>query len=271
MNHQFYIGDNVKTLKKYIKNDSVDLTVTSPPYDDLRTYNGFDWDIDGVIEQLWRVTKKDGVVVWVVGDKTHKGSETGTSFRTALKFIDYGWNLHDTMIYHKNNPTPMQGKRYQQSFEYMFIFSKGTPKVFNPLVVEKKYMENRKNKQYNKNVDGSQIVREYKAEKTYRTLRNIWSYSVGLHHTTKDQHAFTHPAIFPEKLAEDHIISWSNESDTILDLFGGSGTVAKMAEVNNRNSIYIDISEEYCLDIAIPRLETYKNKESVISIVTDSP
>ena len=266
MEHKFYIGDNVEVLKECIQDESIDLTVTSPPYDDLRTYKGFEWDIDGVIEQLWRVTKDGGVVVWVVGDKTHKGSETGTSFRTALKFMDYGWRLHDTMIYHKNNPTPMQGKRYQQTFEYMFVFSKNTPKTFNPITTEKKYMENRKNKQYNKNTEGKQIVREYKAESKQRTLRNIWSYSVGLHHTTKDRHAFTHPAIFPEQLVEDHILSWSNEGDIVLDLFGGSGTVAKVAELNKRNSIYIDISEEYCTDIAIPRLNEYKDENSVVSI-----
>lgn len=229
---------------------SIDLTVTSPPYDNLRSYNGNN-DLWGehvwkaVLAELYRITKDGGVVVWVVGDKTRNGSETGTSFKQALHAIDCGFNLHDTMIYHKNNPTPMSGNRYQQSFEYMFIFSKGKPECFNPLVVPKKYMENRKAKQYNKGVDGQQVVREYKAVKLDRVIRNIWSYSVGLNHTTAYREAFAHPAIFPEQLAHDHIVSWSNEGDVVFDPFMGSGTTGAMAKLNNRKFIGIELDEDY--------------------------
>ena len=253
-----YIGDNVKVLKEHIADETIDLTVTSPPYDDLRTYNGFEWDIDGVIEQLWRVTKQGGVVVWVVGDKTHKGSETGTSFRTALKFMDYGWRLHDTMIYAKNNPMPLQHNRYQPCFEYMFVFSKGKPKTFIPLM-EKTVNPGGSLTVTQREKDGSKVNGSgYGGTRNkMRYKRNVWNYNVGKNQTTSDDLAFNQPAIFPEQLAHDHIVSWSNEGDVVLDLFGGSGTTAKMAALNNRKFIHIDISEEYVREVASARLEQH--------------
>ena len=243
------LGDCLEVMAT-MDSSSIDLTVTSPPYDNLRTYNGNN-DLWGehvwkaVLAELYRITKDGGVVVWVVGDATIKGSETGTSFKQALHAMECGFNLHDTMIYHKNNPTPMNGNRYQQSFEYMFIFSKGKPECFNPLVVPKKYMENRKAKQYNKGVDGQQVIREYKAVKLDRVIRNIWSYSVGLNHTTAYREAFAHPAIFPEQLANDHILSWSNEGDVVFDPFMGSGTTGAMAVKNGRKFIGVEIGPDY--------------------------
>lgn len=257
-----YIGDNVKVLKEHIADGVIDLTVTSPPYDDLRTYNGFEWDIDGVIEQLWRVTKQGGVVVWVVGDKTHKGSETGTSFRTALKFMEYGWRLYDTMIYLKDNPMPINDKRYQQAFEYMFVFSKGVPKTTNIKRVPKssKTLERQRHSRKFTQRDSSgefieptSYVGGVKDPTTKKV--NVWNYLIGF--GSADELAFKHPAIFPEKLAEDHILSWSNEGDVVLDLFGGSGTTAKMAALNNRKFVHIDISEEYVREVASARLEQH--------------
>lgn len=243
MNIKFYTGDNVDVMRDKILDESIDLTVTSPPYDDLRTYNGFDWDIDAVIEQLWRVTKTGGVVVWVVGDKTHNGSETGTSFRTALKFMDAGWRLHDTMIYTKSKIVPMDFKchRYYQGFEYMFVFSKGKPKVCNYIRVPSKH-SGKKTISINRKEDGSlrcDRVNKQKGRMVGETKikSNIWEYA--------SQSIKGHPAPFPEQLAEDHILSWSNEGDTVLDIFGGSGTTAKMSLLNKRNAVYIDISEEY--------------------------
>ena len=131
-----------------IPDGSVDLTVTAPPYDNLRTYNGFAWDFEGVAKELFRVTKHGGVVVWVVGDQTIKGNETGTLFRQALFFKDCGFNLHDTMIWKKTNPIPLTHNRFEQSFEYMFVFSKGSPKTFNPIKIPcatKGQIRNRKN------------------------------------------------------------------------------------------------------------------------------
>lgn len=242
---------------KMLDDNSIDLTITSPPYDNLRKYKGYDWNFELIARELYRVTKHGGVVVWIVGDATINGSETGTSFKQALYFKECGFNLHDTMIYHKINPTPQKSNRYQPSFEYMFVFSKGKPTTFHPIMIEKKYMENRKSKQYNKKKDGEQIIREYKATSTMKVIDNVWEYSVGLNNSTSDKIAFSHPAIFPEKLAEDHIISWSNPGDVVLDPFMGSGTTAKMALLNNRNFIGFEISKEYC-DIANERINNAK-------------
>jgi len=242
---------------KMLDDNSIDLTVTSPPYDNLRKYKGYNWDFEITAKELYRVTKHGGVVVWIVGDATINGSETGTSFKEALYFKKCGFNLHDTMIYHKINPIPQKSNRYQPSFEYMFVFSKGKPITFHPIMIEKKYMENRKSKQYNKKKDGEQIVREYKAISTMKVIDNVWEYSVGLNNSTSDKIAFSHPAIFPEKLAEDHIISWSNPGDVVLDPFIGSGTTAKMALLNNRNFIGFEVSKEYC-DIANERINNAK-------------
>lgn len=161
------------------------------------------------------------------------------------------------MIYAKNNPTPQKSNRYQPCFEYMFVFSKGKPKTFNPIKEDKKYIENRANKQYNKKQDGTQIAHQYTSTSNQKIKSNIWFYSVGLNHTSKDKIAFSHPAVFPEQLATDHIISWSNENDLVLDPFMGSGTTAKMAILNNRNYIGFEISKEYC-DIAEKRIKDYK-------------
>lgn len=239
---------------KQLDNESIDLTVTSPPYDDLRTYNGYSFDFENIAKELYRVTKDGGVVVWIVADKTKNGSETGTSFKQALFFKEIGFNLHDTMIYEKNNPTPQKSNRYQPCFEYMFVLSKGKPKTFNPILEEKKYIENRKNKMYNKSQNGNQIQHEYQSGNNMKLKHNIWKYNVGLYHSSSDKEAFKHPAIFPEQLVADHIISWSNKGDIVLDPFMGSGTTAKMAILNKRKYIGFEISTEYC-DISNKRIQ----------------
>lgn len=236
-------GDCLELMKK-IPNSSIDLTVTSPPYDNLRTYNGYTFNFEGIAKELYRVTKDGGVVVWVVGDATIKGSETGTSFRQALYFIQCGFNLHDTMIYEKSGMSFPDSTRYHQIFEYMFIFSKLNPKTFNPI-------KDRQNK-YVGLIGGNKRGGLCKRDK-FGNRFNIWRYANGRDNSTKDRKAFNHPAIFPEKLASDHIISWSNEGDTVLDCFLGSGTTGKMAKQLNRNFIGIEISQEY-LDIAKNRI-----------------
>ena len=221
----------------------IDLTVTSPPYDKLRKYNGYSFDFESIALKLYRVTKDGGVVVWIVGDATKDGSETGTSFKQALFFMQCGFNLHDTMIYYKNNPIPTAGKRYHQHFEYMFVFSKGQPNTFNPITENCKYkgLANMKNRGRNGELNYKKVKRT-----TEKKVGNVFFYSIGGGISTKDTIAYNHPAIFPEKLANDHIISWSNEGDLIYDPFMGSGTVAKMSILNNRNWIGSEISEEYC-------------------------
>ena len=228
---------------KLLDGESVDLTVTSPPYDNLRTYNGFTWDFENVAKELYRVTKRGGVVVWIVADATIKGSETGTSFRQALYFMDCGFNLHDTMIYQKDAIAYPDANRYQQCFEYMFIFSKGSPKTFSPI-------SDRQNKSYGRLVTGTERNPDGTTRrascygmpiKEFGVRWNLW-----IVNNTKNNGKRNHPAPFPEQLANDHIISWSNEGDTILDPFMGSGTTAKMALLNNRNYIGFELSEEYC-------------------------
>lgn len=237
---------------KLLPDSFVDLTVTSPPYDNLRKYNGFSWDFEATAKELYRVTKQGGVVVWVVGDATIKGSETGTSFKQALYLKEIGFNLHDTMIYQKSGVSYPESTRYLQQFEYMFIFSKGKPKSIN-------LIKDRKNK-YVGNVGGNH--RGGLCQREEFGLRfNIWQYANGKYNTTKDEIAFLHPAVFPEQLANDHIISWSNEGDVVLDPFMGSGTTAKMAILNNRNFIGFEISDEYC-DIARKRIAQIVNKEA---------
>jgi len=245
-------GDCLEVMKD-IPDNSIDMVLTSPPYDNLRTYNGsLDWGEHiwkPVIKELFRIVKDGGVVVWVVGDATINGSETGTSFRQALYFKEIGFNLHDTMIYRKINYIPLTHNRYEQEFEYMFIFSKGKPKTFNPIMVECKTKGSKTNgrtfyqtNNQNKPTEGH----KNDAVKEYKQKGNVWE--IPTNAGTKG-----HPAQFPEKLAEDHMLSWSNEGDTILDPMAGSGTTLKMAKKNNRNYIGIEISEKYC-EIARKRL-----------------
>lgn len=230
-------------------NDFVDLTVTSPPYDNLRTYNGYSFDFESVANQLFRVTKKGGVVVWVVGDATIKGSETGTSFKQALYFKSIGFNIHDTMIWVKDGGGAVGSHYcYTQNFEYMFVLTKGKINTCN-------IIRDKLNSSYG--IDKSGIGRrkltgEHKREvrkpsKEFSRRNNWWYIPV---------ERGKHPAVFPKQLAKDHIISWSNEEDLVYDPFMGSGTTAKMAILNNRNWIGSEISKEYC-DIIEQRIKLY--------------
>lgn len=240
-------GDNVSILKCFPDN-YFDLTVTSSPYDNLRTYNGYKWDFKLLAKELYRVTKIGGIVVWVVGDGYKNGSESLTSFKHAIYFVEEcKFRLHDTMIYEKSGFAFPSLNRYHQIFEYMFIFSKGKPKTFNPICDEKKRWKGSWGKRTERRTDGKLLERNYKDNGLEFKMRtNIWRIinSGGFGQT--DKLAYKHPATFPEKLAEDHIISWSNENEIILDPFCGSGTTLKMAKKNNRKYIGIDISEEYC-------------------------
>jgi site-specific DNA-methyltransferase (adenine-specific) len=246
--NKIYCWDNIDICKQ-IDDNSIDLIVTSPPYDNLRTYNWFTWDFEWLAKELYRITKDWWVVVWVVGDATINWSETGTSFRQALYFKEIGFNLHDTMIYAKQNPIPQNHNRYEQQREYMFIFSKWKPKTFNVIKEDCKYTWLRSMWTY------------YKADWTLRDAHKKWQPIKDKKPKTNIRYYWVwwqwlwHPAIFPEKLAEDHIISRSNEWDIVFDPFMWSWTTAKMAKMNNRKFIGCDISQEY-VDIANKRLET---------------
>ena len=245
---KIYQGDCLEVLKTF-EDNLIDLTVTSPPYDNLRTYGGVidGWSFEkfqGIARELYRVTKEGGVVVWVVADATIKGSETGTSFKQALYFMECGFNLHDTMIYIKNgglNSGSLQA--YQQKFEYMFVLSKGKIKTFN-LIKDRKNKKAEDVVKKKKRPDGTIVEQHIKSEE-YGVRYNYWIYDTGGSKGTKDAYAYVHPAVFPEALANDHILSWSNEGDMVLDPFMGSGTTGKMAIRNNRNFIGIELNEEY--------------------------
>jgi len=252
-NGKLFCCDNVKYLIS-VKDNTIDLTVTSPPYDNLRDYLGYSWDFKALAKELYRTTKEGGVVVWVVGDATVDGSETGSSFRQALYFMKCGFNLHDTMIYEKNS-APQNNKRYEQKFEYMFVFSKGQLKTFNPIKsISKKHGSHQTSGHRKK--DGTIIDRNTIVSK-YKVIGNIWFFYAG--NGESDKLAEKHPARFPEKLAYDHIISWSNENDLIFDPFMGSGTTAKMCEKSNRKWVGCEISEEYC-EITKVRVENERTQ-----------
>lgn len=245
-------NENCLNTMARMPDNFVDLTVTSPPYDNLRDYKGYSFDFESVAKELFRVTKKGGVVVWVVGDATIEGSETGTSFKQTLFAMECGFNLHDTMIYQKSTP-PLTHNRYEQNFEYMFVWSKGNPNTFNGLREPREYADKRTEKAFGRNKDNSADL-GYSSKDETRLKRNVWRYLAA--GGANDKIASQHPAVFPEKLAADHIHSWSNEGDLVYDPFIGSGTTAKMAHLQNRNWIGSEISPEY-VALANKRIQPY--------------
>jgi len=247
-------GDNIEILKG-LDNNIIDLTVTSPPYDNLRNYNGYSFDFENLSKQLLRVTKEGGVVVWIVGDSTKNGSESGTSFKQALHFKEIGFKLHDTMIWNKGNFTDTGSLkvRYGNVFEYMFVLVKGKLNKFNPI-------KDRKNKHFGKlqhgtvsQIDGSKkpvSSHNKKFFSQYGQRHNLWNL------TPCKQRQLKHPARFPEIIAHDHILSWSDKEDLVLDPFVGSGTTCKVAKELGRHYIGIDISDDY-IDISKQRIKGF--------------
>lgn len=246
-----HIGDAAQVLATF-PDACIDLTVTSPPYDNLRTYKGYTFDFEAIARQLYRVTKPGGVVVWVVGDATINGSETGTSFRQALYFMECGFNC-ETMIYQKcSGATGNVAHYYLHCFEFMFVFSRGFPKTHN-LLRDRKNAKRPQTvtwKQGHRLKDGTKKpVRTYDLRE-YGIRYNIWNIDA----TNGIDRKLEHPAQFPEALARDHILSWSNPGDIVLDPMAGSGTTLKMAQMLERKYIGIEISAEYVNDIIKPRL-----------------
>ena len=262
-----YNEDCVNGMRR-MDDESVDMVITSPPYEDLRKYKGFSWNFENTAQEIFRVLKKGGVLVWIVADKTRNGSETGTSFRQALKFMEIGLNLHDTMIYQSDKP-PLSHNRYEQKFEYMFVFAKGKPKTFNPIMEQCKYAGESKKKRTFRQDSNGEISKTHGegGVKEKKIKGNIWFYPTGYNKSTKDKIAFRHPAIFPESLVKDHISSWTNEGEIVLDPFMGSGTTGKMCILMNRKYIGFEISEEYC-ELARERIEMHEreNKEIVAHV-----
>ena len=264
---KLYNGECAEVMRWHLADESIDLVVTSPPYDALRDYNGYIFDFESIAHELSRVLKPGGVIVWVVGDEVINRSESGTSFRQALYFKDNcGLNIHDTMIYEKNGatfPASRTSNRYTQIFEYMFILSKGSPKTANLICDKKNKWEGYTNwgqKTYRKKDGELFSTNNIKPVPKYSARNNIWKFNTGAGFGTSNKEAFKHPAVYPEKLAEDHIKTWSVEGDVVLDPMMGSGTTGVMAKINGRDFIGIEISKEFfelynkCL-----RIQDYKN------------
>lgn len=262
---EIYNESNLDTMARMLDN-CIDLTITSPPYDDLRNYKGFSFPFEDVAKELLRITKPGGVLVWVVGDSTKNGSESLTSFKQALFFNSIGFNVHDTMIYQKLSGLPLNHNRYEQDYEFMFVLSKGKPKTFNPIKV--KTITNEKRDSFFGTHDEKNNKRRSGAKRTdtkpEKIKGNIWGYRTGLYHSTYDAIAFKHPAVFPEQLATDHIQSWSNEGDVIYEPFGGSGTVAKMCYLLNRKCIVSEITKDYC-ELSVQRLSPYTSQSRLFA------
>lgn len=238
--NKIYCESNVETMSK-MPDEFVDLTITSPPYDNLRDYNS-EFDIDIIAKELYRITKDGGVVIWNVFDASINGSRTGTSLKQCLKFQDVGFNIHDYMIYEKNSiafPSKQTSNRYSSIFEFIFVLSKGVPKT-TKLIVDKR----------NKYAGCSSYDGKVKEVAEFSPRTTIWKYSTSMNDKTK------HPAVMPEKMVGDLLWTWSKENDIIYDPFMGSGTTAKMAHIYKRNWIGSEISNEYC-KIASKRLKPY--------------
>jgi DNA modification methylase len=271
--NKLYNEDCLLTMAN-MDDNSVDMVLTSPPYDDLRTYNkhltgnrteynGYSFPFEQIAQELFRVVKKGGVVIWVVGDATNKGSETGTSFRQALYFKECGFDLYDTMIYQKTGTPFPQKDRYNQIFEYMFVFSKGKPNTFNPIMKKNVTAGAVRHSRKFRNADGEMVDGfNGKPINEYGVDNNVWVMRNGMYKSTKDIVAFEHPAIFPEELAVRHVVSWTKENDLIYDPFMGSGTSAKAAIQLKRNWIGSEIDKGYC-DVCEKRLSGMTNQETL--------
>lgn len=263
--NKIYVENCLTTMMR-MADESVDMVITSPPYDELRNYKGYHFPFKDIARNLSRVLKPGGVIVWVVGDQSKNGSETGTSFRQALYFKEACYlNIHDTMIYLKNSCAMPDPTRYLQVFEYMFVFSKGKPKTVN-------FIEDRRNRFTERWGKGRKVRNKagefekrdnYKANEMGRRF-NVWQFNTGGGFTTKDEIAYEHPAIFPEALVSDHIRTWTNEGDLVYDPFGGSGTTAKVSHILKRPWILSEISAHYA-EIAERRLRPHLQTSTLFS------
>ena len=252
------LGDAAQVLKDF--NDScIDLTVTSPPYDNLRTYGGYTFNFEKIAKQLYRVTKEGGIVVWVVGDRTVEGDESGSSFTQALYFKEIGFKLNDTMILQNTGfsvPSFQKAGRYHQVFQYMFVFGKGYVKTFNPLKDRQNRNVGQNHHRYRRNKnDEMQTEKPIYTITNYGMRFNVWTMTMNSN-GTNDNIFSKHSGIMAEALAEDLIKSWSNEGDLILDPFAGSGTTLKAAHQLNRKWVGIEINPDY-VQLAKKRLTPY--------------
>ena len=255
-----HLGDCADVLPRL--NVSPALILTSPPYDALRDYGGYGFGFARVAEAIVGVMPDGGYLVWVVSDATKDGSETGTSYRQVLGFMERGLKLHDTMIYQRALPRYIKGEpRYANTFEFMFVFVKGLSRVFHPICDSPNVYAGKtvKRSAQMREEDGSRTTTnthygEPMKVATHSKRSNIWRYATGHGQSAPDMpSAHEHPAIFPLALARDHIRSWTNPGDLVLDPMAGSGTTLRAAKDLGRRFVGVEIHQPYW-DLARKRL-----------------
>ncbi len=252
---QIHCRDAVAGMRE-LTHDFIPLTVTSPPYDDLRGYGGHRFDqraFEAVADELWRVTMPGGVVVWVVADQID-GGYSGTSFRQALHFQEAGFRIHDILIMARSGGRWCGGNRYG-IVEFAFVFSKGRPRSVH-------LIRDRDNKH-------AGLLRRFKARMLDGRLRYaprakpvavkgvrgpVWECHAGFQKTTRDRYAYVHPALMPEDMARDLIVSWSRPGDLVFDPMAGAATTCKMALLNHRHYLGFEVHEPY-YRLAVRRMQ----------------
>jgi DNA modification methylase len=271
LDSQIICGDNVTVLKTF-PDACVDLVVTSPPYDSLRVAAGYQngFDLVDLCNQLLRVIKPGGMVVWVVADQTVNGARTGTSYKQALHFMSHGFQLFDDIVYLKSGTNFPSKSRYTNTWEHMFCFSKGMPSTINLITDSPRKWLGSWAKTTNRKKDGtlgastakncgegSKGKASFEGEYGYKARTNVWNITNGkgfAHPDPGGDLAYAHSATYPLQLAHDHIVSWTNPGDVVLDPFNGAGTTCVAAKMTGRTYVGIDSSPEYCA-LATKRLE----------------